>query len=67
MENSLQRNLQFFIFKKTDTAPVSYTPNYLNLYIGHCVPYFNFVVYTTPPLHFHTQFHRKCPSNSYIV
>ena len=61
MENSSQGNLQFFTLWKTDTAFASYTPNYLNFYIGYLCVIHQFCCMHHTTMHFHTQFHRKCP------
>ena len=61
MESSSQGNLQFLLFGK-QIQLLYLIPQIISIStLVICVPYINFVVYTTPPLHFHTQFHRKCP------
>ena len=61
MESSSQGNLQFLLFGK-QIQLLYLIPQIISIpTLVTCVPYINFVVNTTPPLHFHTQFHRKCP------
>ena len=61
MGKFLARTFMIFTLQKTDTTFVSYSQIISIETLVICVSYINFVVYTTPPVHFHIKFHRKCP------